>query len=75
MVVDYFSKFLVVRKLPNSISGAVVKELFVIFSKYGKPYFFRLDNGLCYASEKNSSQKNGIFCTRQAYCILLKVMN
>ena len=54
MVVDYFSKFLVVRKLPNSISGAVVKKLFVIFSKYGKPYFFRLDNGLYYASEMNS---------------------
>ena len=37
VVVDYFSKYLIVRKIPNSTSSAVIKELGMIFSEFGKP--------------------------------------
>ena len=50
VVVDYFSKYLIVRKIPNSTSSAVIKELGMIFSEFGKPQVFRSDNGPCYAS-------------------------
>ena len=49
---DYFSKFLIVRKHPNSTSGAIIKELGLIFSKNGRPCIFRSDNGPCYASQE-----------------------
>ena len=52
VVVDYFSKFLIVRKIPNSTSSAIIKELDSIFSEYGKPYLFHSDNGPCYTSEE-----------------------
>ena len=52
VVVDYFSKFLIVRKIPNSTSSAIIKELDSIFSEYGKPYLFCSDNGPCYTSEE-----------------------
>ena len=52
MLVDYFSKFLIVRKLPKSTSGAIIKELGLIFSKYGRPCIFRLNNRPCYASQE-----------------------
>ena len=32
VVVDYFSKYLIIRKIPNSTSSAVIKELGMIFS-------------------------------------------
>ena len=50
VVVDYFSKYLIVRKIPNSTSSAVIKELGMIFSEFGKPQVLRSDNGPCYAS-------------------------
>ena len=40
------------RKIPNSTSSAIIKELDSIFSKYGKPYLFHSDNGPCYTSEE-----------------------
>ena len=51
VLVDYFSKFLIVRKLPYFTSGAIIKELGLIFSEYGRPCIFRSDNGPCYASQ------------------------
>ena len=48
--VDYFSKYLIVRKIPNSTYSAVIKELGMIFSEFGKPQIFRSDNGPCYLS-------------------------
>ena len=33
ILIDYFLKFLIVRKLPNSTSNAVIKELGLIFTK------------------------------------------
>ena len=50
VVVDYFSKYLIIRKIPNSTSSTVIKELGMIFSEFGKPQIFRSDNGPCYAS-------------------------
>ena len=51
-VVDYLSKYLIVRKIANSTSSAVIKELGLIFSEFGKPQIFRSDNGPCYASQE-----------------------
>ena len=52
VVVDYFCKYLIVRKIPNSTSSAVIKELGMIFSEFGKPQIFRSDNGPCYSSQE-----------------------
>ena len=52
VVVDYFSKYLFVRKIHNSTSSAVIKELGMIFSEFGKPQIFRSDNGPCYSSQE-----------------------
>ena len=38
VIVDYFSKYLIVRKIPNSTSSAVIKELGMIFSRVWKAY-------------------------------------
>ena len=46
VLVDYFSKFLIVRKLHNSTTGAVVKELSITFSEYGMPFIIRSDKSL-----------------------------
>ena len=52
VLIDYFSKFLIVRKLHNSTSSAVIKELGLIFSEFGKPFILRSDNGPCYTSSE-----------------------
>ena len=52
VVVDYFSKYWFMRKLHNSTSNAVIKELGMIFSEFGKPQVFRSDNGPCYSSQE-----------------------
>ena len=52
VLVDYFSKFLIVKKLPNSTSGAVVKELSITFSEYGISFIIWSDNGPCYSSQE-----------------------
>ena len=52
VVEDYFSKYLIVRKIPSSTSSAVIKELGMIFSEFGKPLVFRSDNGPCYSSQE-----------------------
>ena len=40
------------RKIPNSTSSAVIKELELIFSEFGKLFIFSSDNGPCYSSEE-----------------------
>ena len=52
VIVDYFSKYLIIRKIPNSTSSAVIKELGLIFSEFGNPLVFRSDNGPCYLSQE-----------------------
>ena len=52
LLMDYFTKFLIVRRIPNSTTGAVKKELRDIFTEFGTPFILRSDNGPCYASEE-----------------------
>ena len=40
------------RKIHNSTSSVVIKELGMIFSKFGKPQVFRSDNEPCYSSQE-----------------------
>ena len=46
---DYFSKYLIVRRLPNSSTHTVIKELGLIFTELGRPFILRSDNGPCYS--------------------------
>ena len=55
VLVDYFSKFLIVRKLPNSTTGAVVKELSITFSEYGIPFIIQSHNGPCYSPQESKT--------------------
>ena len=47
---DYFSKYLIVRRLPNSSTHAVIKELGLVFTELGRPFILRSDHGPCYSS-------------------------
>ena len=47
---DYFSKYLIVRKLPSLTGTAVCKEILNIVTELGKPYTIRSDNAPCYTS-------------------------
>ena len=49
---DYFSKYLIIRRLPNSSSHAVIKELGLVFTELGRPFVLRSDNGPCYSSRE-----------------------
>ena len=49
---DYFSKYLIMRRLPNSSTHAVIKELGLIFTELGRPFILRSDNGPCYSSRE-----------------------
>ena len=49
---DYFSKYLIVRKLPNSSTHAMIKELGLIFTELGRLFILRSDNGPCYSSRE-----------------------
>ena len=52
VVRDYFSKYLIVRKLPNSSTHAVIKELGLVFTELGRPFVLRSDNRPCYSSRE-----------------------
>ena len=49
---DYFSKYLIVRRLPNSSTHAVIKELGLVFTELGRPFILRSDNRPCYSSRE-----------------------
>ena len=49
---DYFSKYLIMRKLPNSSAHAVIKVLGMIFTEFGRPFVLRSDNGSYYTSKE-----------------------
>ena len=49
---DYFSKFLLVRKIPNTSTHSVIKELGMIFTEFGYPFVLKSDNGPCYTSRE-----------------------
>ena len=50
---DYFSKYLIVRRLPNSSTHAVIKELGLVFTELCRPFILLSDNGPCYSSRES----------------------
>ena len=52
MIGDYFSKYLILRRLPNSSTHMVIKELGLVFTELGRPFILRSDNGPCYSSRE-----------------------
>ena len=52
VVGDYFSKFLIVRKIPNTSTHVVIKELGMIFTEFGRPFVLKSDNSPCYTSRE-----------------------
>ena len=49
---DYFSKYLIVRRLPNSSTHTVIKELGLVFTEVDRLFILRSDNGPCYSSRE-----------------------
>ena len=49
---DYFYKYLIMRRLPNSSTHVVIKELGLVFTELGRPFVLRSDNGPCYSSRE-----------------------
>ena len=52
IVADVFSKYIIVRKLPNSTSAAMCIELSMILTELGLPHIIRSDNSPCYNSKE-----------------------
>ena len=52
IVADVFSKYILVRKLPNSTSAAVCIELCMIVTEVDLPHIIGSDNGRCYDSKE-----------------------
>ena len=52
VISDYFTKFIIVRRFPNSSTHSVIKELGMVFTEFGRPFILRSDNGPCYASKE-----------------------
>ena len=52
IVADVFSKYILVRKLPNSTSAAMCIELSLIITELGLPHIIRSDNGPCHNSKE-----------------------
>ena len=52
IVADVFSKYILVRKLPNSTSAAVCIELSMIVAEFGLPHIIKSDNDPCYNSKE-----------------------
>ena len=48
VVGDYFSKYLLVRKISNTSTHLVIKGLGMIFTEFGCPFVLKSDNGPCY---------------------------
>ena len=52
IVADVFSKYILVRKLPNLTSTVVCIELSMIVTDLGLPHIIKGDNGPCYSSKE-----------------------
>ena len=53
MVADMFSRYIIVRKLPNSTSTAMCIKLSMIVTELSLPHIIRSDNGPCYSSKEH----------------------
>jgi len=51
LLVDYYSKWIEVRKVFNQTASVVIDEIKSVFSCYGVPKVLRSDNGPCYSSD------------------------
>ena len=49
---DYFTKFIIVWRFPNSSTHTVIKELTMVFTEFGQPFVLRSNNGPCYSSKE-----------------------
>ena len=65
IVVDVFSKYIIMRKLPNSTSAAMCIELFMIVTELGLPHIIRSTNGPCYNSKEFQQFLQGYSITHQ----------
>ena len=52
LIADVFSKYILVRKLPNLTSAVMCIELSMIVIELGLPHMIRSDNGPCYNSKE-----------------------
>ena len=52
IVADVFSKYFLMRKLPNSTSAAICAELSMTVTELGLPHIIKSDNGSCYNSKE-----------------------
>ena len=52
LVADVFSKYILMRKLPNPTSAALCTELSMIVTELGLPHVIRSINGPCYNSKE-----------------------
>ena len=52
IVADVLSKYIIVRKLPNSTSAAICTGLSMTVTELGLPHIIRSDNGPCYNSKE-----------------------
>ena len=52
LATDVFSKYIIVRKLPNSTSTVVCIELSMIVTKLGLPHIIKRENSPCYSSKE-----------------------
>ena len=52
IIADVFSKYIMVRKCPNSTSAAICAELSMIVTELGLPHIIRSDNGPCCNSKE-----------------------
>ncbi|XP_055585193.1 uncharacterized protein K02A2.6-like [Uranotaenia lowii] len=58
--IDYYSRYLEVIEMQEITTKSVIKQLLILFSRYGIPSFLRADNGPQFSSEEFRS-----FCDEQ----------
>ena len=52
VVGDYFSKYLIMRKISNTSTHVVIKELGMVFTEFGCPFVLKSENDPCYTSRE-----------------------
>ena len=68
IVADVFSKYILVRKLPNWTSAAMCIELSMIVTEFSLPHLIRSDNGPCYNSKEFQQFLQCYSITHQMSC-------
>lgn len=77
LVIDYYSKWMELKKLPCQTAQVVIHEMKKIFSCFGVPALLRADNGPCYIvmlSNLKVLLKLGVSPSRLVALITQKVM-